>query len=98
MPKPILITGCKQLLTLPGSAPRRGRALREIDIIKDGAILIGDGRIAAVGSRRRIESLKEARRAEKIDVGGRVVLPGFVDSHTHLVYPASRANEYEMRI
>src|SRR5438445_398924 len=54
--------------------------------------------IAAVGSRAEIESLPEARTAEKLDVGGRVVLPGFVDSHTHLIHAASRAEEYELKI
>ncbi len=93
-----LVTGCSQLLTLRGTSPRRGRALRDLGIIRDGALLIRDGRIAAVGLRTKIEKLKEARRAEKLDVGGRVVLPGFVDSHTHLVFAASRAGEYEKRI
>ncbi|MGC2805273.1 MAG: imidazolonepropionase, partial [Candidatus Acidiferrales bacterium] len=47
--------------------------------------------------RRRIEKLRAARRAEKLDLAGRVALPGFVDSHTHLIFPASRAAEYEQR-
>ena len=66
--------------------------------MKDGAILLQDGRIAAVGKRARVEARKEAKSAEKIDVGGRVVLPGFVDSHTHLIHAASRAEEYELKI
>jgi imidazolonepropionase len=72
--------------------------MRELGIVRDGAMLIQGDRIAAVGPRRRIESLRPARRAEKLDLGGRVVLPGFVDSHTHLVFPSSRADEYEQRI
>ncbi len=93
-----LITGCSQLLTLHGSAPRRGRALRELGIISDGAVLVRDDRIVAIGTQHRVERMRQARRAEKIDLGGRVVLPGFVDSHTHLIFPASRADEYEQRI
>ena len=93
-----LITGCSQLLTLRGAVPRRGRALGELGIIRDGALLVSDYRVVAVGPRRRIERLPKARRAEKLNLGGRVVLPGFVDSHTHLIHPASRANEYEQRI
>ncbi|HXZ11254.1 MAG TPA: amidohydrolase family protein, partial [Candidatus Sulfotelmatobacter sp.] len=93
-----LITGCSQLLTLRGSVPRRGRALRELGIVKDGALLVRGDRIVAVGPRRKVERLREARRAEKIDLGGRVALPGFVDSHTHLIFPGSRADEYEQRI
>ena len=94
----LLITGCSELVTLRGAAPRRGLALAEVGIIRDGAMLVRDGRIAAVGTRKQIERLRETRRARKLDLGGRVVLPGFVDSHTHLIFAASRANEYEMRI
>ncbi len=79
----LLITGCAQLVTLSGPAPRRGPALNDLGIIRDGAVLIRDGVVAAVGP---------------LDLGGRVLLPGFVDSHTHLVSPASRASEYEQRI
>lgn len=94
----LLITGASQLLTVRGRAPRRGKALSELGIIHNGALLISEGVIAAVGSRTEIESLPEARAAEKLDVGGRVVLPGFVDSHTHLIHAASRAEEYELKI
>jgi imidazolonepropionase len=93
-----LITGCSELLTLRGPVPRRGRGMADPGLIRDGAILTHGDRIAAVGPRRRIERHKGARRAEKLDLGGRVVLPGFVDAHTHLVFPASRADEYEQRI
>jgi imidazolonepropionase len=92
-----LITGCSELLTLRGAAPRRGRALAELGLIRDGALLVRDDRIAAVGPWRSVERLARARRAEKIDLGGRVVLPGFVDSHTHLIFPESRSAEYEQR-
>jgi imidazolonepropionase len=94
----LLLTNCSQLLTLRGPAPRRGRALGDAGIISDAALLIRDGRIAAVGSRRQVEYLPESRRARKLDMRGRVVLPGFVDSHTHLIHPCSRAAEYEQRI
>jgi len=97
-PKDILITGCAELLTLRDAAPRRGRALGDLGIIRDGALLIRDGRIAAVGPRRRIEHLRESRRARKLDLAGCVVLPGFVDSHSHLIHAAARATEYEQRI
>jgi len=94
----LLIAGCSELLTLRGSVPRRGRALRDLRIIRDGAVLVRGDRIEAVGPRQRIERLQAARRAEKLNLGGRVVLPGFVDSHTHLIFPATRAAEYEQRI
>jgi imidazolonepropionase len=94
----LLITGASQLLTLRGGAPRRGSSLSELGIVKDGAILVREGRIAAAGTRAQVEARKDAKKAEKLDVGGRVVLPGFVDSHTHLVHAASRAEEYELKI
>ena len=94
----LLIAGCSQVVTLRGPVPRRGAALRNLRIIPDGAVLVHGDRIAAVGPRKRIEQLRASRRAEKLNLGGRVVLPGFVDSHTHLIFPASRAEEYEQRI
>jgi imidazolonepropionase len=94
----LLITGASQLLTLRGSGPRRGDSLSNLGLIKDGALLVRDGLIAAVGTRAEVEKLPEARAAEKLDLGGRVALPGFVDSHTHLVHAASRAEEYELKI
>jgi imidazolonepropionase len=94
----LLITGCSELVTVRGPAPRRGRGLRELGIIRDGAVLIHGGRIAAVGPRRRVETLRAARRAEKLHLGGRTLLPGFVDAHTHLIFSSSRAAEYERRI
>ncbi len=86
------------MLTLRGHGPRRGNALSRLGIIKDGALLVRDGAIAAVGTRAQVEALPEAREAEKFDVGGRVILPGFVDAHTHLIHAASRAEEYELKI
>ena len=98
MANSLLITGASQLLTLKGRGPRRGSALANLGIIKDGALLVCDGKIAAVGTRTQIEALPEASSAEKLDLGGRVALPGFVDSHTHLIHAASRAEEYELKI
>lgn len=94
----LLIMGASQLLTLRGRGPRRGKALSNLGIVKDGALLVREGLIAAAGPRAQIEALPESRGAEKIDLGGRVVLPGFVDSHTHLIHAASRAEEYELKI
>jgi len=86
------------LLTLGGRGPRRRKSLSSVGLLRHGALLIRDDRIAAVGSQTQVEGLPEARTAEKLDVGGRVVLPGFVDSHTHLIHAASRTEEYERRI
>ncbi len=78
------------MLTLRGRPePRLGYSLTEINPITDGAALIRDGEILEVGPSRRIENLAEARLAVEIDAAGRLVMPGFIDSHTHLAFPSS---------
>jgi imidazolonepropionase len=99
MKKRILVRGAKQLLTLRGpSGPRRGCTMSELGLISDGALLIENGQITHVGPARRIENLAEAKEAHEIEVYGKVVMPGFVDSHTHLVYGPPRLSDYEMRL
>jgi imidazolonepropionase len=84
----ILIRSARQLLTLRGPrGPRRGGDLNELGIIHDGALLMRDGVLQEVGPSRRVENLAEARGAMEINATGRVVMPGFVDSHTHLAFP-----------
>lgn len=74
------------MLTLRGpSGPRRGADLRNPGIIQDGAVLIADGLIREVGPSRRLENLALARGADEIDASGRVVMPGFVDSHVSVL-------------
>lgn len=83
-----MIRGARQLLTLRGaSGPRGGPAMGELGLIQDGSLLIRDGRIVEVGPTRRVENLAEARTAQEINASGRVVMPGFIDSHTHLAFP-----------
>jgi imidazolonepropionase len=67
--------------------PRRGSDLGDLGIITDGSLLIRDGIVIEAGSTRRVENLAAARGAIEINAAGRVVMPGFVDSHTHLVFP-----------
>jgi imidazolonepropionase len=99
MTNTILVRGAKQLLTLRGSGEsRRGAALRDLGLIQDGAVLIRDGIILEAGSTRRIENLAIARNADEIDATRRVVMPGFVDSHTHLVCGPPRLLDYSMRL
>ena len=75
------LVNCSQLLTLAGPMRPRVRAeMRELAILRDGAMLIRDGKIAAVGSRSHIEG-QLGSQAQIIDAGGRVVTPGFVDAH-----------------
>jgi imidazolonepropionase len=94
-----LIRGASQLLTLSGgSGPRRGAALRDLGLVTRGAVLIQDGVIVAAGPARHVEKLPQARRAREIDARGSVVMPGFVDSHTHLIFGRPRLTDYEMRL
>ena len=87
-----------QLVTLAGPArPRVGGELRELGIVEQAALLIQDGRIAAVGAYAELRS-RIPPDAEVIDAEGRCVTPGFVDAHTHLVFAGNRAAEFEQRI
>lgn len=95
----LLVDNCGQLLTLRGdNRPRGGREMREVRSIRNGAVLIRDGLIAAVGPAHRIRKDPLARRVTILDAQGRVVMPGFVDSHTHALFAGSRVGEYVARI
>lgn len=91
----LVIHSAGQMLTLAGG-PQRGGSLGQLGIIEDGALAIHDGGIAAVG--RSSDICDQARAAQSINADGRVVMPGFVDPHTHLLWVGDRAAEFEMRI
>ena len=94
--KALAVLHASQLVTLAGpKRPRVGAELSEIGIIRDGGLLIRDGRIELVGSSSEIE--KKRGDAEVIDARGKVVLPGFVDAHTHLVFAGNRLDDFERR-
>jgi len=93
----LIVTQAAQLLTVAGGrGPKRGAAMSDLAIIKDGALAVRDGRIVAVGT--SAELLAEYRSENVIEAGGRVVMPGFVDPHTHLVWAGDRAGEFEQRL
>jgi imidazolonepropionase len=95
--KPLAVVNCGELITLAG--PRRARVrdeMRDLSIVSSGAMLIRDGRIERLGPQTGIEPHITAEY-EIVDAGGRVVLPGFVDAHTHPVFAGTRVDEYEMR-
>ncbi|MDX6693241.1 MAG: imidazolonepropionase [Blastocatellia bacterium] len=97
MPETFAVINCSQVLTLRGAARARvGAEMRELSIIEDGALLVRDGRIEKVGERAEIEPLVDAG-VEVFDAGGRVLMPGFVDAHTHAVFAGTRVDEYEQR-
>jgi len=91
----LIIHSASQLLTLAGG-PQRGTSLGDLGIIEDGAIAVAEGNILAVGSTDEIQ--RRFLADQSIDAGGSVVLPGFVDPHTHLIFAGDRAAEFEMRI
>src|SRR5689334_23991387 len=94
----LAIVNCSQLVTLAGAArPRVREELKNLSVIKDGAMLVCDGRIEAVGSREEMEE-RRTPEYDVLDAGGRVVLPGFVDAHTHPVFAGTRVDEFEQRI
>ena len=97
MSSPLAVVNCSQVVTLAGARrPRTGGDLRQLAIIEDGAIFIRGDRIEAVGRRREIEASIDGD-CEVIDAGRRVLMPGFVDAHTHPVFAGVRANEFEQR-
>src|ERR1035441_9961592 len=94
----LAVWNCGQLVTMAGPARARvGPEMRELAIVHDGAMLVRDGRIQAIGSRAGMERVVSAN-AEIVDAGGRIVLPGFVDAHTHAVFAGTRAGEFEQRV
>jgi imidazolonepropionase len=97
MAEELLITGASQLVTIGGPARARvGDEMRDLAIIENGALLARDGLVAAVGHRDEIEKLARSD-ACRIDAAGSVVMPGFIDAHTHPVFAGTREDEYEMR-
>jgi imidazolonepropionase len=91
------VINCSQVVTLAGSArPRVGAELRELGIVENGGLFVRDGLIERVGTMAEIEQLIETDTTV-VDAGGRVVLPGFVDAHTHPVFAGTRVDEFEER-
>lgn len=94
--KSLAVLHASQLVTVAGpKRPRVGRELSELAIIPDGGMLIRDGIIELVGPSAEIEN--NAGDAEVIDAHGKVVLPGFVDAHTHLIFAGNRLDDFERR-
>ncbi|MBI3912968.1 MAG: amidohydrolase family protein, partial [Chloroflexi bacterium] len=93
----LLIHSAAQLLTLAGDAPKRGAAQSDLAIIPDGALAITGDKIFALGATRDILPLADAH-TRLIDARGKIILPGFVDAHTHVLFSGDRANEFEMRL
>ena len=91
----MLIHSAGQLLTLAGG-PQRGAALGTLGLVEDGAVLVREGRITAVGSSAEMRAAHPNEAT--LDASGRVVLPGFVDAHSHPIWAGDRAAEFELRL
>ena len=92
----LAVLHASQLVTLAG--PRRPRVreeMSELAIIHDGGILIRDGAIEMIAPSDQIK--KNSPGSEIIDIGGRLLLPGFVDAHTHPVFAGNRLDDFERR-
>jgi imidazolonepropionase len=98
-PGSLFFRNAEQVLTLAGlPVPRRGKALSQLGIIPQGGVLTQGTTVLEVGQSRALEAKARRLKAEAIDCRGSVVMPGFVDSHTHLVFAASRVGDYEERL
>lgn len=97
----LLVRGAAELVTVAGHSrrPKRGPELSEIGLIEDGAVAARNGVIVAVGPTVQVEERIElVDCAQVVQAGGKVVTPGMVDPHTHLVFAGSREHELEMKI
>ncbi len=98
-PPALLIRGARQMVTMRGPVrARRGAEMSQLGQLTSAAMLVENGRITQIGQATRIENLSSARKAREIDASGCVVLPGFVDCHTHLLFPGPRLADYSQRI
>ena len=92
----LAVLHASELVTLSGpKRPRVGTELSSLGIIRNGGMFIRNGKIEKVGPSDEIE--KNLGDAEIVDARGRIVMPGFVDAHTHLVFAGSRLDDFERR-
>jgi imidazolonepropionase len=93
----LLVHSAGQLCCVPGrGGPQRGVGLGTLGIVDDGAVAVDGGRIVGVGATAALGAKYQPRRA--LDAGGRCVVPGFVDPHTHIPWYGDRAEEFEQRL
>ncbi len=92
----LLLVNAGQLLTLAGPAPRRGPGMADLGLVRNGAVAVREGQVLAAGPEAEVRARFEANR--EVDAGGRVVLPAFVDPHTHVLYAGNRIDEFELRL
>lgn len=94
-----LIEHASAIVTCAGPAPRRGKGQREVGLLQSGAVAAHRGRIVYVGPADFVRDAVDLEpRATRIDASGAVVVPGFVDPHTHIVYAGDRRDELQRRL
>ena len=94
-----LIVHASELATCAGGGPKRGAGMKDIGLIRDGAVLIEDGMVVKTGTTQDLTTeLKHAADLDVLDASGKTVLPGFVDSHTHFIFGGYRADEFGWRL
>ena len=93
----LIIHSANQILTLAGDAPKRGATQGDLAIVRNGAVAISGEKIFAVGDTLDILALADTH-TRKIDARGKIVLPGFIDAHTHAVFAGDRSNEFDLRL
>lgn len=91
----LLVHGAAEVATPLGASPRGGRAMGELRVVPDGAVAVLDGRVAEVGPARELEA--RWAPARRLDARGGLVVPGFVDAHSHPVFVGTREEEFELR-
>ena len=94
----ILIKNANELVTCSGFKAKQGTEMSQLNIIENGAVVIEDGIIKAVGKTREVLKNYDEKNYEVIDASGKAVLPGFVDSHTHFIFGGYRAEEFSWRL
>ena len=94
----MIIKNASQLVTCSGFKARQGRAMSDLHVIDDGAVVIENGVITAVGKTREVLKKFDETGCKTIDATGKAVLPGFIDSHTHFVFGGYRAEEFSWRL
>ncbi len=93
----LILYNAGQLVTCAsGGGPKRRTEMQDVGIIENGAVAVTDGKIVAVGS--SVDILRDYSADEMIDAEERVVTPGFVDPHTHIVFAGDRLNEFEQKL
>src|SRR5688572_17171062 len=96
--KTLAVINCSQVVTLAGPARARvGAEMGQVGVVAPGALLIRGPRIERIGTTDEILAAADPD-CRVVDAGGRVVLPGFVDAHTHPVFAGTRVGEFEERI